>query len=494
MMNEFYGSIDTLGNYFSNLRIYPESTESIELKANVGHIFYDEDIDAFVGVKSGNVIQSFNQSNSFSKVLTIRKYSGNVELNSIADNDTLSLEEGDNIRFEVTGVDRKIKINANLNYTANNFFQVFGDSSNVEYLITHNLGTSNVVVSVIWEGDDLVNPNTNVLRYVTEDENTVKVVLSEPPTDPNSLKAIINSRHGDKGFQGRVGAQGNQGVRGHQGNQGVPGYVGFQYTESDEHKTIRVNSVGDLEVTDIIELVKSSNSKSINLNVQHIDYGISINASNVTSNILSVTHTTNESIGEDVKFVELGTLDPLDDTYTKRFAVNMKGEITSDALVSSSNVLVYSDTLGEIKKYTEDDLPNIFIPKRNKVVLPYSSLLNSYSVNPMIVSPIAGKSIIVHALTGKLNPGSTPFDFGARQVTIEVLSTNDPLITLNSELLDYDNSIPGFEAIFHYSPNKTATPGSMFTRQSMPLVFKTYTSNPSVGDGSLELWVYYTYI
>jgi hypothetical protein len=112
----------------------------------------------------------------------------------------------------------------------------------------------------------------------------------------------------------------------------------------------------------------------------------------------------------------------------------------------------------------------------------------------MIVAPIAGKSIIVHALTGKLNPGSTPFDFGVRTVTIEVQTTNDPLITLDSELLDYDNSIPGFEAIFHYSPNKTATPGSMFTRQSMPLVFRTYTSNPSVGDGNLELWVYYTYI
>jgi len=494
MTNEFYGNIDTLGNYFSNLRMYSETTESIELKANVGHIFYNEDIDAFVGVTEDRGIQKFNQSNSFSNILAIRKYSGNVELNSIADNDTFSIEEGDNIRFEVTGVDRKLKINANLNYTANNFFQVFGDSSNVEYLITHNLGTSNVVVSVIWEGDDLVNPNTNVLRYVTEDENTVKVVLSEPPTEDNSLKAIINSRHGDKGFQGRVGSQGYQGIIGVQGNQGVPGNVGFQYTYDDIHKTVRVDSYGNLEITDIVELVKSSNSKSTNLNVQNIDYGVSINASNVFSNILSIVHTTNESIGEDVKFVEMGTLDPSDDTYTKRFSVNMKGQIESDSLIGSSNVLIYTDTAGEIKRYTEDDLPNIFIPRRNKVILPYASLLNSYTTPPMIISPIAGKSIIVHALTGKLNPGSTPFDFGVRQVTIEVQSTNDPLITLDSELLDYDNSIPGFEAIFHYSPNKTATPGSMFTRQSMPLVFRTYTSNPSVGDGNLELWVYYTYI
>jgi hypothetical protein len=493
-MNEFYGSIDTLGNYFSNLRILPETTEMIELKANVGHIFYNEDIDAFVGVKEGNVIKSFNQSNSFSKVLTIRKYSGNVELNSIVDNDTLSLEEGDNIRFEVTGADRKIKINANLNYTANNFFQVFGDSSNLEYLITHNLGTSNVVVSVIWEGDDLVNPNTNVLRYVTEDENTVKVVLSEPPNYQNSLKAIINSRHGDKGFQGIFGAQGIQGFRGHQGNQGIPGYVGFQYTGSDEHKTIRVNSVGDLEVTDIVEVVKSSNSKSINLNTQYNNYGVSLNASNITSNVMVIEYSSNNYFDDNLNLLELSTYNTLDYTHTDRFSVNVKGKIKSNFLIGTSNALIYGTSSGEIKKFTEDDLPNIFIPRRNKVILPYQTLLNSYTINPMIVSPIAGKSIIVHALTGKLNPGSTPFDFGLRQVTIEVQTTNDPLITLNSELLDYDNSIPGFEAIFHYSPNKTATPGSMFTRQSMPLVLRTYTSNPSVGNGSLELWIYYTYI
>lgn len=494
MTNEFYGNIDTLGNYFSNLRIYPETTESIQEKANIGHIFYDEDVDGFVGVTEDRGIQRFNQSNSFSKVLTIRKFSGNVELSSIADNDTLSIEEGDNIRFEVSEVNRRVKINANLNYTANNFFQVFGDNSNVEYLITHNLGTSNIVVSVIWEDEDLVNPNTQVLRYVTEDENTVKVILSEAPTEPNSLKAIINSRHGDKGFQGRVGFQGNQGIRGFQGNQGVPGYIGFQYTSGDENKTIRVNSVGDLEITDIIESNKSGNSKSINLKTQFNDYGVSLNASNITSNVMSIQYSSNNFFDDNLNLIELGTLNTLDDVYTRRFNVNTKGKIESHFLEGSSNVLIYTNTSGEINRYDEDALPNIFIPRRNKIVLPSASLLNSFTINPILVTPIAGKSIIVHAVTGRLNAGATPFDFGARTVTIEVQTTNDPLITLESELLDYDNSIPGFEAIFHYTPSKTATPGSMFTRQSLPLVLKTTPSNPSVGNGNLELWIYYTYI
>jgi len=494
--NEFYGNIDTLGNYFSNLRVLAETTSEIENKSNMtGLITYNSEEDVFVGVLSGNQIKTFNQGDSFSNVIAIRRFSGNVELIAEGYNDTLLIEEGDNIRFEVTQLENRLKINANLNYTANNFFQVFGDTANTDYLITHNLGTSNVVVSVLWENESNVNPNTQILRYVTEDENTVKVVLSEPPTSDNSLKAVINSRHGDKGFQGRVGLQGFQGNQGNQGRQGIPGNIGFQYTPGDTNKTIRVNSGGNLQVNDTIQIIEVGNTKRVELNTQYSEIGLSVKSAN-TSNVITGTLVYDNSIVDfsNIKILTLNRLNTSTNITDNLFDVGPKGDIFSKDLIGSSNSLVMATTDGVIKRYEESELSNIFIPRRNKIILPSASLLNSFTINPILVPPIAGKSIIVHSVTGRLLPGSTPFDFGARQVTIEVQTCNDPMIVLNTELLDYDNSIPGFDAIFHYTISKTATPGSMFTRQNLPVVLKTYTSNPSVGNGSLELWVYYNYI
>lgn len=489
---KYFGNIDLQGNYISNVAIENKSTANITSDSiNTGRVQYDTTKDALI-VDRNNTREYIHTGNSFANVQVVRTSSGNVTLTPNDLKDTFGLEEGDNMKFEVDELNNRVKLSANVFYTANNFSTPFGDSANTVYTINHNLGTPNVVATVMINQGASVHPDLTVKQFEVIDDDNVKITLNVDP-DGENLTAVINSRHGNKGPQGPQGDTGNIGATGATGPQGPAMSDILQYSGDAIGNTLITTTNGNVITSNVISFTDNGSDRSINVNTSSNvgvvytnthDYSTTIGKSIsmdavVTSNIhksnvryLTIYNQLNSS-----PKIELFNIDGYGRIYTNYLSNTI-----------SANSIVKITPSGYLES-TDMETDNAILIKRKKVTISSAQIKNSYtSPVELIEAPGSGKIISPIDITVKYTYSTTPYNWTNSAVI--------QLATATNRFLDIDAAIlNGTRTAYQKTPiTFIENVGLRYFTENSALIFKTLNQNPTSGAGSLTIEIKYTII
>lgn len=231
---KIFGNLDLQDNEIKGLKlenITSASIEALDFTGKSGKLIYESDThipkivvnDELKSITTGDSLNTIQVNSSL-------QGPGNVTVDS---NSKIILKEGDNVTLEYDTDEKSITLNAVVESTHENYTEVFGDASNLEYNINHDLGTTNVIVTVLTEEGESVTSTFRVLQYEIVDEDNINIIVNEAP-GVDKLRVVINSRTGFRGvagfqgFQGNKGPQGIRGFQGFKGNQGIKGPQGFK--------------------------------------------------------------------------------------------------------------------------------------------------------------------------------------------------------------------------------------------------------------------------
>lgn len=484
MNKKIYGNLDLQGNQILNFKV--ENIANSELaNLEVSQIVYDKDSDEFVMVTTSKGPQQISLGSNFSKILVESESLGNGTLSAESNGDTLTLKEGDNVSFGYDGPNRSITLNANVDYSHQNYSEVFGDGSNLTYQITHNLGTEDVVASILIEEGASVNPSFAVERYKIINEDTIQVELNVAPGVDN-LRAVVNSKHGQRGFQG---TQGNQGT-GAQGNQGVQGGIGnVTFDIAEDTKIVYVDGTG---LSTVDEIKNSASKIEISKNVE-ISKPLTIEGELNTANIEVINFNYNGSLSGSLNILKVLKTDHTE-TETDLFTVNSNGQIFSrkikDDLSAETEVTDYflmGNKDGNISASTYP-VGSSTVFKEKIGTLSSTQILNSFSSPIIIIEPVGGKIIDVHDITVIYKYHSIPYVWPNTTGFI-ITGANKFIGLLNNTMLQ-DNTL----SIQKISPSFIENSSNKYVLPGVPLTFKTLNSNPALGDGTLKYYIRYSLI
>lgn len=480
---KIYGDLNLNGNEIKDFKVHNVPTADLgDLEA--GQIAYDPDTDMFVMVTSEGP-EDVSIGANFSKIVVESESLGDGTLQATTNNDTFTLKEGNNVAFEYDGPNKSLTVNADVDYSHQNYSEVFGDASNLTYQISHDLGTEDVVISILIEEGASVNPSFEVERYKIIDDNTIQVELNVAPGVDN-LRAVVNSKHGQKGNQGNQGSQGT----GAQGNQGVQGGLGnITFPGGDEDKFLFVDG-GEVAVVD--EFKNTASQIEISKDVE-ISSNVTIDGGVNDPNIQTVNFNYNGSLVGTPNVIKiLKTDDSL--VETDLFSVNADGEIFSNKIKDDldgesevTNYFLMGDKDGKVGASTYP-VGSSTVFKEASGTISSAQILQSYSTPIEIVPAKAGFVIDVHNFfvvyqynsTPYIWPDSTGFIIGGANKFIGLLD--------NTMLQDTASGIQKKTPVF--SENSTST----YLLPDVALLFKTLNNNPYGGDGALKYYIRYSYV
>lgn len=123
------------------------------------------------------------------KTVTIR-YNDNTTMRKII---TVALSDGDTLTFDgrtfsVIGADGKTKVSSSGGGAGVGFAASVGDGSATSYVVTHSLGTRDVVVSIV----ETASPyNAIIADWAATTTDTITVTFFEPPTSNQYRVSIV---------------------------------------------------------------------------------------------------------------------------------------------------------------------------------------------------------------------------------------------------------------------------------------------------------------
>lgn len=492
MKQKIYGIVDFQNNESANLRIENVTSSEILNRGYVpGSIFYNA-TEHELYLQKNNSKRIINTGNNYSTVSFSDETIAN--LTASIPNDKLTFKAGENIQFNVNQLNKTVTIKSNALDFSNNYSNIFGTNLNNVYTINHNLGSENIIVQ-IYEAIDGGNLVTNFSNISIIDQNNVGIAF---PTAPGNLayKAVISSNMGPQGPQGTIGATGPQGVQGAQGIQGPQGSFGND-VDGFEYDSLRLNSSNVVVSTSIVKLHDKGANSNIHFNTINDEYGIKLNHTNLNAfaNVGLVYGQINyNSISPDLanaRFLDFRTSPSANSDVNIKYYINGYGRITSKYLNKKSTGTIskrflYSDNIGNIEESTIEI--DEYAGLRKKIItINQSQILSSHS-SPveLIQAPGAGKYINVHNYILHYTYGTTPYTYSAG-IGLIINTASNPMFSLNSTLLNGTSSGKDAKSI-----NNTESTIVSYWKDNQSLNFKSFTSNPTGGNGTIKLILYYT--
>ncbi len=132
--------------------------------------------------------------------------------------------------------------------------------------------------------------------------------------------------------------------------------------------------------------------------------------------------------------------------------------------------------------YTTEQSLNI-VNKNIKVTLSSSQILNLFTTPVELIPSVSGKLLILNSMYQKYNYGTTTY---SNINTCKIGYGTTSLLLANLGLLVYD--VTNANGIFAPSLNIASTS----TYAGLPIVLGATISNPTTGDGTLDLYISYS--
>lgn len=493
MKEKFFSPVDFQHNESANLRIENLTTSEINSRGYVpGSLFYNstenelylQKANTKYRINSGNVYTAFNfiDSNTTSNI-TATKYE-----------DNFTFEAGDNITFDVNTTNKKVRIKSNALNFSNNYSNIFGNSTDNVYTINHNLGSEDIIVQIYDESGD-GNLITSFSNISIVDTDNIRIGFSSPPGNL-AYRTVISSNMGPQGVQGPLGPTGPVGIQGAQGNQGPQGSFG-ETIEGELYSTLRLNASNTVVSSNILKLKDNTSNSNVKINTVNDPYSLHINHTNLnaSANIggidLNVKYNSTSPAIENIRFVKYTISPSANSDIVTKYYVDGYGKITSKYLNNkstgpTSKRILYADNNGNIEE-SEIEINNYSDLRKATVSLSSSDILNSHGIPVVIVPPPgAGKYIYPHNYIMSYTFGTAPYYFEATAGLIMPTASN-PIFTFDSDILNGVDSGKDAKSI-----NVAESPINSYFKSNEALVFRSFIVNPSGGNGTMKITVYYT--
>lgn len=479
---------------YSNNRVSNFVLESVSnVKANLitldGSLWYNSSTKK-LEARVNNQKQTVLTGNTFAKYKISKKDTTISNIFPLTNSDTFTFQEGDNITLRANVVSKTLTISSNVDST-NNYSTMFGNTLANSYVINHNLNTENVVVQVY--NTTSTTGNVTVDRYKINDANNITVYLNSNVSPNLSMKAVVNTSQGPRGYQGYQGVQGFQGVTGPTGAQGATGDFP-DFTAQTVHSTFRLNSAKNVVATTIITAYDDGTIKRANVTTNLADYGVIVKATgnaNIQSNVLRLEGLHANANADMFNLIE-GYSKYNSNAYVNTHSVSGNGIIFANHLKRNSNGnvssrrILYADSSGKIHSSDKEilNLDNQIILKR---ILTVAEIEESYT-NPILLlsAPGANKYIDVVDVSFYYKYGSIPWNY-TNTCGLYIDTCNGMLFTPNQDML---NSSQAF--FQRENPKFNDTTLTSYTKLNKGLYFKTLNANPSpAGDGTFVFHITY---
>lgn len=485
-MKKIYTDIDLLKNEIKNLVIGNQTSPNLTKN---GELVYDTTNDQIL-VRIDGETKKLGTGNSFNKFVIKSSELGDGELVPTIAEDTLIFEEGENIQFEYDEIERSVTINASVDYFAENYYEDFGNDSDLTYTITHNLDTENIIVSVLVNEGESIHPDFQVIRYLVLNENSISIIVNVAPGD-DAVKAVISSKHGQKGDMGFQGVVGPIGVQGFQGPN--PTTENLVFDEEDNNKTLKIinetlTPTDDIFIEEsLITLNKNSKfTKNVEID-QSLNNSIPFIIRNTTSGAQSI-------------FPAIQVLEQINTgVQSEIFKINSDGSMRSEKVKKDLDPIpeqypvgnqfyMFGDTSGHIG-VSKISIDNTTAIREKRGTLTSSQILNSYDIPITLLENTEGGSLLdIHSIFLFYSLGNSPYIWNNTSV-FQIAGSNKNIGTLNLNLVNgtkhgYQKIVPSF------SDNSL----DMYVSINNHLIFKTLTANPTSGTGTIKYVIKYSNI
>lgn len=481
---KIFSNLDLQGNQILNNKIQHVNNSDLDNFKNSSFV-YDVDNDAFVAITNSLGPQQLSIGPSISKFLIESQSLGDGTILSNQNGDTVIFKEGDNITFGYDIPNKSLTINANVNYSDSNYSEIFGDSSNLTYTITHNLDTTDVIVSVLIESDASINPSFTVDKYKIIDSNSIEIYVNTAPGN-NNLRAVVNSKHGQRGVQGFQGVPGPQGT----GVQGVQGGIGnIQFDGAQNTKILYVNGT---TISPISEFLNSSTKFELSKDLE-LSKKLNINGELNSGNLENITFKYNGSLSGPQDILSIKKINE-SLVETDLFNIDSNGQIFSQKIkndlsseIEDTSYFLVGDKNGNISS-SNYPLGSSTIFKEVNGEISNSQILNSYSNPIQIIEGNGVKIIDIHDIFVYYKYLNSPY-YWPNTTGFIFDGLNKYIGLLNNTMLQ-DNTSSAQKIIPVYSENST----NKYVIPGIPLVFRTLNFNPALGYGSLKYSIRYSLI
>lgn len=490
MAKKFFTPINLNGNQIHNFTIGHQSTSEIETNLiQDGQIAYDHELNQYV-IRISGTNKKIAIGNSFTSIGVQSASQGNGSVSPSTAEDHFTFKEGDNVQFSYNEIEKSLTISTNVDYSAENFSEIFGNGDDLTYTITHNLNTLDVIVTVIVEAEASVHPDLSLVRTKIIDENNVSLIFNSAP-GVDAVRAVISSKHGQQGVQGPQGGVGVQGIAGPQGPN--PSLSNIVFDEADTNKVLKVQGSQMIPSDDIIleeNLTTIAKNSKITGNLEidlpnngEFGHKIRYNSSGAqgSRDVFEILDKVNEGPQSSIfKILSDGVvfnkniqdeLDPIPEEYPLDTEFLMVGNTNGEMKVShigASGIITYKEAAGTISS---------------------SQILNSFDIPVKIIENGVGGSILdIKEIYLFYSLGGSPYVW-SNPAVFYFPGTNKNLATINTNLIN--GTKHGYQKIYPaFSDNSLDS----FVITNADLYFRTLTANPTGGNGTLKYKITYRHI